>query len=145
MPSRGVAPAVRVKREAQAAVRAQPSRHHLRAPAAVNVKTEVKLEASSTSWTAGVGGDAATAEVTTKKSQAGRHRDGRVGRRPPRSGTAVADATADSNFTSVFTLTAAGARCCCREGCAGADEIASRFTRTADATPRDGMIGAAFL
>ena len=59
----------------------------------------------------------------------------------------AADATADSNFTSVFTLTAAGARYCCRDGFACADDTASRFkrTRTADATPRDGMIGAAFL
>ena len=55
----------------------------------------------------------------------------------------AADATADSNFTSVFTLTAAGARCCCREGCAAADGIASRFTctRTAGATPREASFG----
>ena len=102
MPSRGVAPAVRVKREATAAAPAQPSLHQQRAPAAVKVKTEVKLEsavtsgASSTSRAAGVGGDAPRAVITTTKSQAGRHRDDRVGRRPPRSGPAVTDGSVSS-------------------------------------------------
>ena len=89
MPSRGVAPAVRVKREAKAAAPAQLSLHQQRAPTAVKVKTEVKLEAavtsgaSSPSRAAGVGGDAARAVITTMKSQAGRQRDDRVGHHRP--------------------------------------------------------------
>ena len=55
------------------------------------------------------------------------------------------DVTTDSNFTSVFTLTAAGARCWCSEGCAGAAVFAFRLTRAADATPRDGMRWAAVV